>query len=329
MLASKAPAKINWTLEVLGRRDDGYHEIASVMSTVSLCDELTLEPAGSWSVTVDAPERLRVELETGDNLVKRATALFVMELAQRRGAVTPAAGPVWPPPPDYGPPARFHLTKRIPAPGGLGGGSSDAAAALRLLFRAAANAGLEVRDGAWLRDIAARLGSDVPFFVEGGTRFARGRGERLVPLAEPAPTAVVLLTPPVSVAGKTARLYSLLRPAHYTDGAASHTLARRLSRPGAVIDHADLFNAFDAVAGSAFPGIDAYREQLGTATGGAVPHLCGAGPTLFALIPSLDAAVASAARLRHAGLSAWAVHVLPPTPAYTPAGDEPSPEMER
>jgi 4-diphosphocytidyl-2-C-methyl-D-erythritol kinase len=149
-----APAKVNLTLEVLGRRPDGYHEIRSVMQAVSLADRLEFEPASDGLIRLsggssDAPP-------DESNLVLRAARA----LAEASGATSGA----W-----------IHLEKRIPAGAGLGGGSSDAAATLLAL------------NGLWgldmplpdLMDIAARLGSDVPFFLSQGTALAEGRGERL------------------------------------------------------------------------------------------------------------------------------------------------------
>lgn len=332
MLTTKAPAKINWTLEVLGRRPDGYHEIASVMSTVSLYDDLTLEPADEWRLLVaDAPEPLRSELESGDNLIKRA----VVEVARavrpdrhatfhrRRGsgkAVLPHSRGLWSPPGVAGPPAHILLTKRIPAAAGLGGGSSDAAAALRLISRywKTPLAGLAWEEAAArLAEVGAALGSDVPFFVRGGTQFATGRGEKLRVLPDPARRWVVLVTPPITVERKTALLYGLLAPRHYTNGDRSESLACRLAGPdrGAIAEN-DIYNVFEGVAAAAFPGIDEYRERLAAAVG-APAHLCGAGPSLFALCSGADAARDAAARLRRDGLAAWAVRMTVSSEAAT------------
>ena len=133
----ETPAKVNLTLEVLGKRDDGYHEIASVMQTVSLFDILTLSIADEVSLIADVPE-----LRTRDNLVYRAAEL----LRKERGVIGGA---------------EIRLSKKIPMAGGMGGGSSDAAATLlglNLLWRL----GLDTKE---LVALAVRLGSDVPFFL--------------------------------------------------------------------------------------------------------------------------------------------------------------------
>jgi 4-diphosphocytidyl-2-C-methyl-D-erythritol kinase len=155
--------------------------------------------------------------------------------------------------------------------------------------------------------LAAALGSDVPFFLRGGTALAQGRGERLTPLGQPAEQWLVLLTPPINVAQKTRRLYGLLRPEHFSDGLRSQALARRLSTTEPPVLHDDeMVNTFDAVANDAFPGLEAARDLVRRTTG-APPHLCGAGPSLFALCESREAARWATARLRRDGHTAFAV----------------------
>jgi 4-diphosphocytidyl-2-C-methyl-D-erythritol kinase len=158
-------AKINWLLRVLGRRADGFHELCTVFQTVSLCDRLTFEENARFSLTCD-DERIACD-ET--NLIRRAAEALKKEFGVRAGA-------------------RIHLEKRIPAPGGLGGGSSNAATALLGL---AALWQLPV-DRAGLHRLAAALGSDVPFFLCGGTAWATGRGTEIHPRAAPSPASMRL-----------------------------------------------------------------------------------------------------------------------------------------
>lgn len=311
MPTSRAPAKINLTLEVLGRRPDGYHDIASVISTIDLCDELTLDPAPSWSISIDAPAPLKGELESGDNLVARAVAEFALAVAVERGAAPAGSAAVWPPPLACGPAAHLHLTKRIPAAAGLGGGSSDAAAALRLLneFWQGRGAG-EIDAPATaerLNPIAARIGSDVPFFLDGGVQLVQGRGDGRQRLGAPAARWLVVLTPPHVIENKTARLYRQITAAHYTDGTRSRALAERLSAPSPdMIGDTACWNVFEQVAPLVFDQIDSYRRRL-TALTGAPAHLSGAGPSLFALCPNSETARRAASRLTSEGLQAWAV----------------------
>ena len=149
----KAYAKINWTLRVTNKRADGFHDLETIFQTISLHDTLTFMPSDRLTLTCDDPT-----IPVDDtNLVIRAA----------RAANATAA---------------IHLQKRIPHGGGLGGGSSDAAATLTAL-------------GAPRRDIALSLGSDVPFFLLGGTAYATGRGEVLTPLRNRAGIALLLLFP--------------------------------------------------------------------------------------------------------------------------------------
>ncbi|MFI5268953.1 MAG: 4-(cytidine 5'-diphospho)-2-C-methyl-D-erythritol kinase, partial [Chloroflexota bacterium] len=174
-----ACAKINLTLEVTGKRPDGYHELISLMQTVSLADELSLEPAEDLSLDCDVPE-----LAGDNNLVLRAARLL------GRGG-------------------RFVLRKRIPAAGGLGGGSSDAAVALRLL-----DAAYHLRlSPEHLMEAATHLGSDVPFFLHAGTVLVKGRGELVQPLPDLRERWLVLLNPGVPLS--TARVFQDLRPDEY------------------------------------------------------------------------------------------------------------------
>src|SRR5262249_7357185 len=195
---------------------------------------------------------------------------------------------------------RFHLFRRIPAASGLGGGSSDAAAALRLLRDWWGCVGEHEIEAATLR-----LGSDVAFFLQGGAQLASGRGELLTPLPDPPPVHLVLLTPPINVPAKTAALYGRLTPAHFTDGARSRRLAEKL-RVGKTQSAADYFNVFDGVADEMFPELPDYRRALEDAAG-APALLAGAGPSLFSLCPDAEHAVSTVVELSREGLRARAV----------------------
>jgi 4-diphosphocytidyl-2-C-methyl-D-erythritol kinase len=170
-----AAAKVNLALVVGERRQDGLHEVASVMQRVDLCDRIELEHAPG----------LTVEGFADDTIVRRG-----LERLAGEAAVEPA----W----------RVRITKEIPVAAGLGGGSADAAAALRL-----ANAGLERQlDGARLQALAAELGADVPFFLEPGPKLAEGAGERLAPLDLPQDFWVLLALPRGAVKPSTGEVYA-------------------------------------------------------------------------------------------------------------------------
>lgn len=281
-----APAKVNLTFDALGRRADGYHDVRTVMQAVSLADEIEFAPAAGLSLTIEHGAPAFAAPPGEDNLVMRAARLLQREAGAARGAA-------------------ILLRKRIPAAAGLGGGSSDAATALLGLRRLWE---LDV-DADALRELAARLGSDVPFFVSGGTALAEGRGERLTPLPTPQRSAVVAYSQYVAGAGKTASLYAMLAPEHFSDGRASERLAMKL-RAGAPLSSADLRNAFDAVAPQSYSSYAAMRDAFEAK--GMRPLLCGAGPATFALVSDGESPESLAARLARRGVSAMPARFLGP-----------------
>jgi 4-diphosphocytidyl-2-C-methyl-D-erythritol kinase len=253
-LSLEAPAKINLTLEVLGKRPDGYHEIKSVMQTIGLCDRLRFELAADMEYLCRSQK-----WQPEKSLLPKTVSL----LKERTGTTKGAA---------------IRITKRIPLVSGLGGESSLGAAALRGLNRLW-ELGLQVSD---LEALAARLGSDAPFFIRGGTAISEGRGEIITPLPPFPESWVVLLIPDLpEVLQKTTRLYACLNESHYTGGDKVELLVSRL-RQGGALDSSLLFNVFDGVAPKVFPGLEKYWQRFVSA-GAPDVHLAGAGPTLFAL----------------------------------------------
>jgi len=254
MIAFSAYAKVNLTLEVLGKRADGYHNIASVLQTIDLADTLSIEEGEDIQLICDIPD-----LASPDNLVVQAEMLLREITGCSKGAV-------------------IRLAKAIPIAAGLGGGSSDAAAALHGL-----NEFWELGLPLWrLLQLASELGSDVPFFLVGGTALAEGRGERVTRLPALPSVWIVLLKPPLNVANKTARLYAALEEADFTRGQWTQSLIALL-RQGRSPDTLSLFNVFERAALAFYPQLGEYR-QLFKDSGAASVHLAGAGPTLFALV---------------------------------------------
>lgn len=286
MITLEAHAKINLTLEVLGRRDDGYHDIVSIMQTVDLADTLTFEPSASISVECDDPS-----LAPADNLVTKA-ALMLRE-STGQGQIG----------------ARIRIQKKIPVAAGLGGGSSDAAAALLGLNTLWA-LGMSVRD---LTPIAALLGSDVPFFLEGGTAMVQGRGEIVRPLPPADLPHLVILSPDIPVPNKTGTLFGSLSSASYTRGALTRKLEARI-RAGGDVPSQLLFNAFDAVAFDAFPGLEAYWKTL-ESLGARELHLSGAGPSIYAPVSRRE--VGSALQLLLTRRHGWRAFLAAP---WRPSG---------
>jgi 4-diphosphocytidyl-2-C-methyl-D-erythritol kinase len=248
-----APAKINWTLEVLGERNDGYHEIKSVMQTIDLCDD----------VEVEKSDRTTVGAEGYDPDEHDLTLRAVKALEEAVGRELPVA---------------IRLVKRIPVAAGLGGGSSDAAAVLRAVDRLY-ELGLSQEE---LAEVGARVGSDVPFFVYGGTALAEGRGDRVTPLGDVSETWLVLLVPPIILPEKTKTVYGALTEDEGWYGP-SDELVKWLAR-GDHIRGKYLFNYLESAAYKSFPGLARYR--LDFARAGAAENLAGAGPTFFALVAS-------------------------------------------
>ena len=195
-LAIQAPAKVNLFFEVLAKRNDGYHEIESLMCPIDLYDTLHFQEDPNRALELrcrrvsgaGGSRGLAAVPDGPDNLVLRA-----VELARRRSGVHRGA--------------KLRLVKRIPAAAGLGGGSSDAAAAL-----VAANEGWQLgRSREELAEWAAELGSDVPFFLAGGPALCRGRGELVTPVAGLGSLHFVVVRPPVGLS--TADVYGVCRPA--------------------------------------------------------------------------------------------------------------------
>ena len=171
MLCLKARAKINWTLDILGRRADGYHQMDMLMQSVTLCDQMTMEEAPQLTLYVRAQGRSFVPAD-GNNLVLKAAAALQAATGCTRGA-------------------HITLKKYIPVAAGMGGGSSDAAAALVGLNRLW---GLGLSPDK-LEENGLTVGADVPFCIRGGLQRAKGVGEKLTPLAMKKPLYLVAFQP--------------------------------------------------------------------------------------------------------------------------------------
>jgi len=261
-LIVEAHAKINLTLEILGRRADGFHNLASVMQTVSLHDTVTLSPASD------------VQIECDDGSIPDEANLALLAARALRARTDSKQG------------ARITLQKRIPVAAGLGGGSSDAAAVLTGLNHLWGT-GLEHAE---LAEVAAEIGSDVPFFLTGGTALVQGRGEDVAPLPSAHIDWLVILAPEIEIPGKTAALFARVDSGHLTRGVLAHKLAGRI-RGGGDTPPEFLFNGFDALAPEVFPAWGEYLDGF-RAVGAREITLCGAGPAMFALAPSREVGLA-------------------------------------
>ena len=259
----RAYAKINLTLDISGRRADGYHELATVMQTVDLYDTLCLTATDDARVSLICT---RPELSNTENLAARAAQLVRQRLAIRQGV-------------------EIELYKRIPIAAGLGGGSSDAAAVL-LALQQWWQLPLSPFD---LLDMATALGSDVPFFLTGGLALCEGRGERVTTLAPywpPSMRWLLLLKPAISVS--TAAVFRNLPATDYTDGTHSRAIsaafqARSMPRLE------DLYNGLERSVLETYPEVARARDDLLDA-GAPFVRLSGSGPTLFAAFSELACA---------------------------------------
>ncbi len=273
MMQLSAPAKINLTLEVLRKRPDGYHEIRSVLQTIDLGDELDIQAAQDISFRCDLPEWSAEKSLTG----KAATLL--------RGVSGGAKG------------AAIKITKRIPLMSGLGGDSSDAAALLRGLNDFW---GLNLPEEK-LAALAAQLGSDVTFFLHGGTALATGRGEKITPLPPIDCLWVVLVVPDVpAVTGKTARMYANLKPSYFTDGSITQKVVEDL-RNRRKFKPAMLFNTFENIAFDDYNIRRIYVDHL-IKLGALHVHLAGSGPALFTMFSDRTRAEEFYTRCRDQGM---------------------------
>jgi 4-diphosphocytidyl-2-C-methyl-D-erythritol kinase len=286
VLVSAAHAKLNLSLAITGRRADGFHELVSLVAPIALADTLTLEVGRPLGLTCDDAS-LPVD---GTNLVLKAAAAYV----KRRPSAKLG---------------HFHLTKKVPHGAGLGGGSSDAAAALRLLDQASGDPlGAEA-----LESLAAEVGSDCPFFVRGQAAVMRGRGERLEVLPPAACSAlagrkVALVKPPFGI--PTPEAYALLAKAgNYSPAAQAEAgLAAWIAQPAA--NPADLGNDLAAPVFAKYLALPVGLASFGQATGVSW-QMTGSGSACFAFVPErFDHARLEEAVRRAWGAGAWVAETV-------------------
>src|SRR4029453_9619698 len=272
-------AKINLTLEVLGRRADGFHGLKSLVAFANFGDRLALDPGDDLDLEIEGPF---------------AAALGPGNLILDAGRAARARVPDLPP-------GRFHLAKLLPVASGLGGGSADAAAALRLIARA----NPRLIDKGILADLALKLGSDVRVCLDSRPALMTARGEKVVPVQGFPPCGVVLANPGKALATKA--VYAAL---------GAKPLA---ADPSDEVERLDFGGSFDALAAYALPrgndleapaanlvpDIRAVLAALPALKGARLAGLSGSGPTCFALFPTEDDAKLAAGELAAAHPSWW------------------------
>ena len=279
-------AKINLSIHLLGKRPDGYHEIVTLMETVSLADdlEITGQEAGT-TVTCSDP----AVPTDGRNLAHRAAVL----VRDRYGLG------------DRG--ARIHIEKRIPVAAGLAGGSGNAAATLHGL-NALWSLGLRKED---LMDLAGELGSDVPFCLYGGVAVATGRGERVAWLDAAGSRSYVLVCPPLAVTSGWA--YNRWKLELTKDGSCINLISSVMQAGDAGKLASCLHNDLEPAVRAAYPEIDRAKGLLADAGLEGV-LMSGSGPAVFGLAPGRSAAERIASDLRGRVEPSWRVFAVSSSP---------------
>jgi 4-diphosphocytidyl-2-C-methyl-D-erythritol kinase len=256
IFSEKAPAKINLTLDVLHKREDGYHELEMVMTSIDLADRIDLMETDDGQIHMDSTSGL-VPLDE-QNLAFRAASLIRERFGIRQGV-------------------RIFIHKKIPVAAGLAGGSSDAAATLRGLNRMW-KLGLKPEE---LVELGAELGSDVPYCVRMGTALAKGRGEILRPLPPPPPCWVVLAKPPHGVS--TADIFRRLDIGRISSRPDTEGMIDALSRSDYPAVCRLLGNVLEEVTLEMFPEVRRLKERIRRYGADGV-LMSGSGPTVFGLV---------------------------------------------
>jgi 4-diphosphocytidyl-2-C-methyl-D-erythritol kinase len=268
-ITAVARAKINLTLDVLGKRPDGYHEVEMVMQSIELHDDLEFYPAGrDISLAVEGGDLL----PGTDNLVYRAA-----ELIHRRGKIRTGI--------------KIRLVKAIPVAAGLGGGSADAAAALKALNELW-ETGLSLSE---LMSLGEQLGSDVPFCLLGGTALASGKGEQLEKLPPCPRLGLVLVKPRFSVS--TASVYRAYNPGPAVKRPDNQSMIGAIRNKDISSIAKNLANALESVTIGMHPEIEAIKAKLISA-GALGVLMSGSGPTVFGLAEDMESARSIAGRYK-------------------------------
>lgn len=265
----KAYAKINLALDVLYKRQDGFHEVTMIMQSVSLADDIRLEKRDEGiTLHVDVPGLAADKT----NLAFRAAALLKNTYGIKRGV-------------------HIELVKKIPVAAGLAGGSADAAAVLKGLSRLW-NLGLSMPE---LERLGADLGSDVPFCLHGGTMLAVGRGEKLLPLPAIPKCYIILAKLPIHVS--TAWVYGHYRADRVQEHPDLEAMKEGLKNKDLTAIAARLGNVLESVTISAYPGIANLKQSM-QENGALNSLMSGSGPTVFGLVKGRDRAEHIAAQLK-------------------------------
>ena len=278
-----APGKINFYLDVLNKREDGYHNIRSVMQSVSLCDTLTLEISDKHKcdiVITCSDHSIKCD---GSNLVYKAAKLFTERLGIMSGHL------------------HFHIEKNIPIAAGMAGGSADAAAALRLLNSAYGSP----YTPAELCNMGSLIGADVPFCILGGTRICEGIGEELSAL--PTFSGIDILCAIDSSSVSTPKAFGMLDEKYGTDCKDSADISKMtdaIAKRDKDLLCSALYNKFEDVIIPVNPNITLIKNTL-LECGAVGALMSGSGPSVFGIFDSEDDAVLASEKLKKMGIRAY------------------------
>jgi 4-diphosphocytidyl-2-C-methyl-D-erythritol kinase len=270
LLTLKSYAKINWNLQIIGKREDEFHELCTIFQTVSLHDTLTFEESNEMILKCDNPKIPTDET----NLIIKAARILQKKFGVEKGA-------------------KIHLEKRIPAPGGLGGGSSNAAVALLGLKKLW---NLEISPGE-LREIGANLGSDVPFFFYGGTAIGTGRGTKIEPIEDVTESYLLIVTPLVDV--PTHAAFARINAPRLTNFEPKSILQIcRNEAEKLKLRRFELINDFEASVFAIEPEIEKVKQTLLDA-GAKQALLSGSGASVFAIFENKETRQATIKAIEH------------------------------
>jgi 4-diphosphocytidyl-2-C-methyl-D-erythritol kinase len=278
-ILESARAKVNLTLHVRGKRPDGYHELESLVVFADVCDELTFEPGAEDGLELEGPFAGLVD---GENLVLKAKRTVSSWLGMQISGA-------------------FHLRKNIPVAAGLGGGSSDAAAAIRALLRAYGG----TRDASPFVARSASIGADVPVCVHNGAAWMCGLGERVTPVAGMPKLPAILVNPRIKL--PTPNVFRTLKAPPLPVGAPEAPPALQpLKDVEAVAAYAsEGSNDLEAPAIALEPAVDAVLGTIRRLDGCLLARLSGSGPTCFGLFLSQEAAAQAAKAIGEAHPKWW------------------------
>ncbi len=285
MLNVSAFAKINLTLEVIGKRDDGYHQISSVMQTIGLADVLSFEQRDELKFVCRDFHGIRTDLL--EKMIIKAAKLIRDETGYIGGALIQMK------------------QMNIPRAAGLGSSSTDSAAVLKGLNELW-SLGLS---NDVLIALASRIGSDTPFFIRGGTALSEGRGEEITPLPSPSEYRIILIIPAItSISDKTEKMYGALSQSNFSNGKMTNALVYNLLHEKRM--NSDMmYNTFENVARDFFPSLEEYRKQCLNAGIDRI-YLAGSGPALFSVLSDGVEEAVILNQLKAAGIDAHLVNTL-------------------